>query len=99
MKGAIDGCCRHGRRVRRRVPNVGWVVLSRDDLHDILSIIALNLLYFLNLVLHRADSSIVEEFRSGKEKVIGYLVGQVMRKSKGKADPKVTIELLKKSLR
>lgn len=29
----------------------------------------------------------VEEFHSGKEKVLGFLVGQVMKKMRGKADP------------
>ena len=39
----------------------------------------------------------VEEFRSGKEKILGFLVGQVMKKSKGRGDPKlINDELLKK---
>lgn len=29
----------------------------------------------------------MEEFHSGKEKVLGFLVGQVMKKMRGKADP------------
>ena len=29
----------------------------------------------------------VEEYHSGKTKVLGFLVGQVMRQMKGKADP------------
>lgn len=40
----------------------------------------------------------VEEYRSGKEKVFGFLVGQTMRAMKGKADPalinKILLELL-----
>ncbi len=40
----------------------------------------------------------VEEYRSGKEKVFGFLVGQVMKKSKGKANPQVANDLLKKAL-
>ncbi|MGN1084007.1 MAG: Asp-tRNA(Asn)/Glu-tRNA(Gln) amidotransferase GatCAB subunit B, partial [Lachnospiraceae bacterium] len=43
--------------------------------------------------------SIVEEYRAGKEKVFGFLVGQVMKKTKGKADPGLVNELLKKALR
>ena len=43
----------------------------------------------------------VEKYRAGKESLIGWFVGQVMRKSKGKADPNLarqTLEdLLKKS--
>lgn len=40
----------------------------------------------------------VEEFRSGKEKVIGFLVGQVMQATKGKANPKLVNEILRKQL-
>ncbi|WP_200762171.1 Asp-tRNA(Asn)/Glu-tRNA(Gln) amidotransferase subunit GatB [Nitrosophilus alvini] len=40
----------------------------------------------------------VEEYRSGKEKLFGFFVGQVMKASKGKADPKKVNELLKKRL-
>lgn len=40
----------------------------------------------------------VEEFHSGKEKVLGFLVGQVMKKMKGKADPAKVNELLRKKL-
>ncbi len=43
-------------------------------------------------------ASIVEEYRSGKEKVFGFLVGQVMKKTKGKASPATVNELLKKQL-
>jgi len=38
------------------------------------------------------------DFRSGKEKAAGFLVGQVMRASKGKANPKMLQELLKAKL-
>ncbi len=39
----------------------------------------------------------VEQFQSGKEKILGFLVGQVMKKSKGRADPKlINNELIKK---
>jgi aspartyl-tRNA(Asn)/glutamyl-tRNA(Gln) amidotransferase subunit B len=40
----------------------------------------------------------VESFRAGKEKVFGFLVGQVMRKSKGKANPQLVNELLRRKL-
>jgi aspartyl-tRNA(Asn)/glutamyl-tRNA(Gln) amidotransferase subunit B len=40
----------------------------------------------------------VEEFRSGKEKVFGFFVGQVMKESKGKANPKLVNEILRKML-
>ena len=37
----------------------------------------------------------VDEFRSGKEKVFGFLVGQVMKRTKGKANPPVVNQLLR----
>lgn len=40
----------------------------------------------------------VEKYLKGKTKVIGYLVGQVMKKTKGKANPKLVNELLRKKL-
>ncbi|HEX5467693.1 MAG TPA: Asp-tRNA(Asn)/Glu-tRNA(Gln) amidotransferase subunit GatB [Gaiellaceae bacterium] len=41
----------------------------------------------------------VETFRSGKEGVLGYLVGQVMKATGGKADPRVVNERLRDRLR
>ena len=40
----------------------------------------------------------VQEYRSGKEKVFGFFVGQVMKQTKGKANPKLVNEILKKKL-
>ncbi|WP_251454045.1 Asp-tRNA(Asn)/Glu-tRNA(Gln) amidotransferase subunit GatB [Veillonella intestinalis] len=41
----------------------------------------------------------VEDFQSGKGKAIGFLVGQVMKLSKGRANPGVVNELLQKHLK
>ena len=41
------------------------------------------------------NPKVVEEFHSGKEKVFGFLVGQVMKKMKGKADPGTVNEALR----
>jgi aspartyl-tRNA(Asn)/glutamyl-tRNA(Gln) amidotransferase subunit B len=46
-----------------------------------------------------ANAGQVEEYRGGKEKVFGFFVGQVMRASKGKANPAVVNELLLKKLK
>jgi len=45
-----------------------------------------------------AHADQVEQYRQGKEKVFGFLVGQVMKTTKGKANPQVVNELLKKML-
>jgi aspartyl-tRNA(Asn)/glutamyl-tRNA(Gln) amidotransferase subunit B len=41
----------------------------------------------------------VADFRAGKERVLGFLVGQVMKATGGKANPKVVQELLTQALR
>jgi len=46
-----------------------------------------------------ANQGQVEEYRSGKEKVFGFFVGQVMRASKGKANPALVNELLLQKLK
>ncbi len=46
-----------------------------------------------------ANPKVVDEFRSGKEAVLGFLVGQVMKLSKGKANPAIVNELLVKKLK
>lgn len=45
-----------------------------------------------------ANSDKVSEYRSGKDKLFGFFVGQVMKESKGQANPNVVNELLKKKL-
>ncbi|MBT5232000.1 MAG: Asp-tRNA(Asn)/Glu-tRNA(Gln) amidotransferase subunit GatB [Methylococcales bacterium] len=41
----------------------------------------------------------VEQYRSGKDKVFGFFVGQVMKATKGKANPKTINEMLKAKLK
>ncbi len=45
-----------------------------------------------------ANPAEVEKYRSGKKKVFGFFVGQVMRETRGKANPKTVNELLRKML-
>lgn len=45
-----------------------------------------------------ASPTQLEQYRSGKDKLFGYFVGQVMKLSKGKANPGQVNELLKKKL-
>lgn len=40
----------------------------------------------------------VEKFRAGEAKLMGFFVGQVMKETKGKANPKIVNELLRKKL-
>ena len=45
-----------------------------------------------------ANPKSVDEYRAGKDKAFNALVGQVMKASKGKANPAQVNELLKKKL-
>lgn len=45
------------------------------------------------------NASKVAEFRNGKDKLFGFFVGQVMKRSQGKANPKLVNDLLKDKLR
>lgn len=47
----------------------------------------------------RANEAAVADFRSGNEKVLGFLVGQVMRRLKGKADPRTVNQAVRDHLR
>ena len=46
----------------------------------------------------KENAKVVEEYRSGKEKVLGFLVGQVMKRTKGMASPGMVTEMLKAKL-
>ena len=45
-----------------------------------------------------ANPKAVEDFKAGQAKSFGFLVGQIMAHMKGKANPQVVNELLKKKL-
>ena len=40
----------------------------------------------------------ISDFKNGKDRALGYLVGQVMKRSKGQANPKLANELVTKEL-
>jgi aspartyl-tRNA(Asn)/glutamyl-tRNA(Gln) amidotransferase subunit B len=46
-----------------------------------------------------ANPKLVEDYRKGKEKLFGFFVGEVMKETKGKANPKLLNELLKEKLK
>ena len=45
------------------------------------------------------NSEVVEEYKSGKEAVMGFLIGQAMKEAKGSANPKMLGEILKEALK
>jgi aspartyl-tRNA(Asn)/glutamyl-tRNA(Gln) amidotransferase subunit B len=44
------------------------------------------------------NPKLVEDYQTGKEQLLGFFVGQVMKASRGKANPKLVNDLLRKSL-
>ena len=45
-----------------------------------------------------ANASAVADFKAGNQKVMGFLVGQVMKELKGKADPKAVNQAVREKL-
>jgi aspartyl-tRNA(Asn)/glutamyl-tRNA(Gln) amidotransferase subunit B len=56
-----------------------------------------SILKIVNEVLDEQPQSIVD-FKNGKDRAIGFLVGQVMKKSKGQANPGLTNKILKEEI-
>lgn len=49
-------------------------------------------------VLDENEQSI-KDFKDGKDRALGFLVGQVMKKSRGKANPKIANEMIVKKIK
>jgi aspartyl-tRNA(Asn)/glutamyl-tRNA(Gln) amidotransferase subunit B len=47
----------------------------------------------------KENSEAVSDFKEGKSKALGFLIGQVMRLTKGKANPKIVNKLLREKLK
>lgn len=50
------------------------------------------------IVADPANAKAIEDIKSGNEKVIGFLVGQVMKKSQGKANPAMAQKLIRERI-
>jgi aspartyl-tRNA(Asn)/glutamyl-tRNA(Gln) amidotransferase subunit B len=71
------------------------VIIDREGLRQISDTSALEKI--VDEVI-AASPKQVEQYKAGKTAVIGYLVGQVMKLSKGQANPAAVNELLKAKL-
>jgi aspartyl-tRNA(Asn)/glutamyl-tRNA(Gln) amidotransferase subunit B len=70
-------------------------IIAREGLQQISDASALETI--IGEVLAQSPKQ-VEQYKSGKTAVIGFLVGQVMKASRGQANPAMVSELLKKKL-
>ena len=46
-----------------------------------------------------ANPQSIADFKNGKDRAVGFLVGQVMKASKGQANPAMTNQLIKEELK
>jgi aspartyl-tRNA(Asn)/glutamyl-tRNA(Gln) amidotransferase subunit B len=87
-KDVFEEMYRTGEHPERIVQDKGWVQIQ--DEAEILKAIEKAM---------EANPKQVEDYRKGKEKIFGFFVGEVMKQTKGKANPKLVNELLKKRLK
>jgi len=86
-KAIFEEVFRSGEEPAAAVKRLGMVQVSDET----------SLLAAIDKVI-AASPKQLSEYRSGKEKLFGYFVGQVMKETKGQANPGVLNELLKKRL-
>ena len=86
-KTVFDEMARTGKPAQQIVEEKGLVQISDSDaLEDVVSdVIA-------------GNPKEVEAYKNGKTKLLGFFVGQVMKETKGKANPKLVNEILKGKL-
>lgn len=70
-------------------------IVVEEDLEQINDVAVLS--QIIDEVLLRSEKA-VNEYKSGKEKALQSIIGQVMGKTKGKANPQLTIDILKEKL-
>ena len=86
-KEVLDYLMIHDIKVDEVIEKLGLKQVSNDsDLYDI-----------IDTILGK-NSDKVNEYKNGKEKLLGFFVGQCMKASKGKANPSKINQLLKKKL-
>lgn len=86
-KALIIDILKTGEDAEALVEKKGLSVMNNDD--DLIKAIQ-------NVLNQNADE--VENYRNGKDKLFGFFVGQVMKETKGRANPQKLNELLKKEL-
>jgi aspartyl-tRNA(Asn)/glutamyl-tRNA(Gln) amidotransferase subunit B len=67
--------------------------------HNLLMVDSSSLIEPVVLEVLKANPRSIEDYKNGKEKAFGYLVGQCMRLLSGSASPRRSTDCLKKSLR
>jgi len=87
-KGVFEEMYRTGNRPGKIVQEKGWVqILDEAEIERAIE------------KAMEANPKQLEDYRKGKEKLFGFFVGEVMKETQGKANPKLVNELLKKRLK
>jgi aspartyl-tRNA(Asn)/glutamyl-tRNA(Gln) amidotransferase subunit B len=87
-KDVFEEMYRTGGKPARIVQEKGWVqILDKGEIERA-----------IEKAMH-SNPKLVEDYRKGKEKLFGFFVGEVMKETKGKANPKLLNELLKEKLK
>ncbi len=87
-KDVFEEMYRTGERPEKIVRDKGWIqILDEGEIEKAIE------------RAMEANPTQVEDYRKGKEKLFGFFVGKVMKQTKGKANPKLVNELLKKRLK
>ena len=86
-KDVFEEMYRTGDRPEKIVKDKGWVqILDEGEIEGVIRRVM------------EANPKLVEDYRKGKDKLFGFFVGEVMKATKGKANPKLLNELLKEKL-
>jgi aspartyl-tRNA(Asn)/glutamyl-tRNA(Gln) amidotransferase subunit B len=87
-KDVFEEMYRTGERPGKIVKDKGWVqILDEAEIAQAIERVI------------KASPKQVGDYQQGKEKIFGFFVGEVMKQTKGKANPKLVNDLLKKILK
>jgi aspartyl-tRNA(Asn)/glutamyl-tRNA(Gln) amidotransferase subunit B len=87
-KDVFEEMYRTGDRPEKIVKEKGWIqILDGGEIERAIQRVM------------EANPKLVEDYQKGKEKLFGFFVGEVMKETKGKANPKLVNELLRKKLK
>jgi len=87
-KDVFEDMCRTGESPGKIVQDKGWTqILDKGEIEKAIE------------RAMQANPKQVEDYREGKEKLFGFFVGEVMKQTKGKANPQLVNEMLKEKLK
>jgi aspartyl-tRNA(Asn)/glutamyl-tRNA(Gln) amidotransferase subunit B len=86
-KDVFEEMYRTGEHPSKIVKEKGWTqILDEGEIRKAIEMVI------------KANPKQVEDYKKGKEKLFGFFVGEVMKETKGKANPKLVNDLLKQKL-